>query len=131
MRSIISQSIVLPAPAATLYETYVDPIRHAELTGAPVQIGIQTGAAFRAFDGAITGTMLSVRPPLLVLQSWRSINFHATDPDSTLILAFVPQDRDGRIELIHLDVPEQDYRGVIEGWEKFYWAPWRKLLSRL
>ncbi|HEY4975582.1 MAG TPA: SRPBCC domain-containing protein [Steroidobacteraceae bacterium] len=130
MRSIISQSIVLPAPAATLYETYLDPVRHAELTGAPVEIGIQPGAAFRAFDGAITGTMLCVRPPLLVLQSWRSINFHATDSDSTLILAFVPQGRDGRIELIQIDVPEQDYQGVTTGWEKFYWAPWRKLLSK-
>ena len=130
MRSIISQSIVLPAPATTLYETYVDPVRHAELTGAPVDIGIQPGAPFRAFDGAITGTMLSVRPPLLVVQSWRSIHFHDTDPDSTLILTFVPQGRDGRIELVHLDVPEQDYQGVTSGWENFYWAPWRRLLNR-
>jgi activator of HSP90 ATPase len=130
MRTIISQSIVLPAPAATLYETYVDPVRHAELTGAAVDIGIQPGAAFRAFDGAITGTMLCVRAPLLVVQSWRSIHFYDTDPDSTLILAFVPQGRDGRIELIHLDVPEQDYQGVTTGWEQFYWGPWRALLSR-
>jgi activator of HSP90 ATPase len=129
MRSIISQSIVLPAPAATLYETYMDPARHTELTGAAVQIGSQAGAAFRAFDGAITGTMLDVRPPLLVVQSWRSIHFHDTDADSTLILAFVPQGHDGRIELIHLDVPAQDYGGVNAGWEKYYWEPWRRRLS--
>jgi activator of HSP90 ATPase len=129
-RSMISQSIVLAAPAAALYETYMDPVRHAELTGAPVVIGSEPGAAFRAFDGAITGTTLCVRPPLLVVQSWRSIHFHDTDPDSTLILAFVPQAGDGRIELVHLDVPEQDYQGVSAGWENFYWAPWRRLLSR-
>jgi hypothetical protein len=130
MRSIISQSIVLPAAAAALYETYVDPIRHAELTGAPVEIGVQAGTPFRAFNGAITGTMLCVRPPLLVVQSWRSINFHDTDPDSTLILAFVPQGHDARIELLHLDVPEQDYQSVTLGWEKFYWDPWRRFLNR-
>jgi activator of HSP90 ATPase len=129
-RRIISQSIVLPAPAAALYETYVDPVRHAQLTGAPVVIGNQPGAAFRAFDGAISGSMLCLRPPMLVVQSWRSIHFHATDPDSTLILAFVPQGHDGRIELIHLDVPEQDYQGVTTGWENFYWGPWRRLLSK-
>jgi activator of HSP90 ATPase len=129
-RSMISQSIVLSAPAVALYETYMDPVRHAELTGAAVVIGSEPGAAFRAFDGAITGTMLCVRPPLLVVQSWRSIHFHDTDPDSTLILAFVPQRRDGRIELVHLDVPEQDYQGVSAGWENFYWAPWRRLLSK-
>jgi activator of HSP90 ATPase len=130
VRRIISQSIVLPAPAVTLYETYMDPVRHAELTGASVEIGIQPGTAFRAFDGAITGTMLCVRPPLMVVQSWRSMNFHDTDPDSTLILAFVPQGRGGRIELLHLDVPEQDYQGVTAGWENFYWGPWRRLLSK-
>ena len=130
MRSVVSQSIVLPATAATLYETYVDPVRHAELTGAPVEIGIEPGAAFRAYNGAITGTMLCVRPPLLVVQSWRSIKFLATDPDSTLILTFVPHGRDGRIELIHLDVPQQDYQGVTAGWENFYWNPWRRLLNR-
>jgi activator of HSP90 ATPase len=130
MRSIIAQSIVLPAPAITLYQTYVDPIRHAELTGAAVEIGIHPGAAFRAFDGAITGTMLDVRPPLLVVQSWRSISFYDTDSDSTLILAFVPQGHDARIELIHLDVPVQDYQGVSAGWENYYWGPWRRLLSK-
>jgi hypothetical protein len=130
MRSVVSQSIVLPAAAATLYQTYVDPVRHAELTGAPVEIGIEPGAVFRAYNGAITGTMLCVRPPLLVVQSWRSIKFLATDPDSTLILTFVPHGRDGRIELIHLDVPQQDYQGVTAGWENFYWNPWRRLLNR-
>ena len=130
MRSVVSQSIVLPAAAATLYQTYVDPVRHAELTGAPVEIGIEPGAVFRAYNGAITGTILCVRPPLLVVQSWRSIKFLATDPDSTLILTFVPHGRDGRIELIHLDVPQQDYQGVTAGWENFYWNPWRRLLNR-
>jgi hypothetical protein len=32
---------------------------------------------------------------------------------------------------VHLDVPEQDYQGVIDGWEKFYWTPWRRLLAKL
>ncbi|MFI4867794.1 MAG: SRPBCC domain-containing protein [Steroidobacterales bacterium] len=129
-RSTICQSIVLPAPAATLFETYIDGAKHAQLTGAPVAIGSEPGAAFRAFDGAITGTMLCVRPPLLVVQSWRSIHFRDTDPDSTLILAFVQQGSQGRIELVHLDVPEQDHQGVTTGWENFYWGPWRRLLSK-
>ncbi len=129
-RSVISQSILLPAPAATLFETYIDGAKHAQLTGASVTIGSEPGAAFRAFDGAISGTMLCVRPPLVVVQSWRSIHFRDADPDSTLILAFVPQGGQGRIELVHLDVPEQDYQGVTTGWENFYWGPWRRLLSK-
>ena len=67
--------------------------------------------------------------PRLVVQSWRSTNFLDTDPDSTLILSFVPEGKNGRIDLIHLDVPEQDYEGVREGWETYYWEPWREYLT--
>src|ERR1039457_924930 len=90
----------------------------------------ETRAPFLAFDGQISGTMLSVVAPRLIVQSWRSTNFRDGDPDSTLILAFAPEGKDGRIDLIHIDVPEQDYQGVGEGWEKYYWAPWKRYLAQ-
>lgn len=129
MRSVIQQSVVLPAPAAALYAMYVDPAKHAKITGAPVTIDARTGAAFRAFDGNLSGFMLTVVAPTLIVQSWRSIQFAAADPDSTLILAFTPHGEEGRIDLVHLDVPDHDYLGVVEGWEKFYWTPWRRYLA--
>jgi hypothetical protein len=129
MRSIIFQSVVLPAPAASLFEMYVDPVRHAAITGAPVTISDQAGAPFQAFNGALSGAMLRVVPRHLVIQSWRSINFNDGDPDSTLILAFTPEFMNGRIDLVHLDVPVQDYQGVTDGWETHYWDPWRRYLA--
>ncbi|MBZ5617230.1 MAG: SRPBCC domain-containing protein [Acidobacteriia bacterium] len=130
MRSLITQSVVLPAPAERLYATYLDPALHAAVTGALVTVSAEPGAPFRAFDGQISGTMLSAIAPRLIVQSWRSTNFRDADPDSTLILAFVPEGKNGRIDLIHIDVPEQDYQGVTEGWEKYYWAPWRRYLAQ-
>jgi activator of HSP90 ATPase len=130
MRSIIQQSVVLPAPADALYAMYLDPAGHAQIAGGPVTIEAKAGAAFKAFDGAISGTVLTVVAPALIVQSWRSIHFGAEDPDSTLILTFTQQGENGRIDLIHLDVPEQDYQGVVDGWERFYWTPWRQLLAR-
>ncbi len=130
MRRLITQSVVLPAPAERLYATYLDPALHAAVTGAAVTVDAESGAVFRAFDGQISGTMLFVIAPRLIVQSWRSMNFQDSDPDSTLILTFVPEGRDGRIDLIHIDVPEQDYQGVSEGWEKYYWAPWKRYLAQ-
>jgi activator of HSP90 ATPase len=129
MRSIICQSIVLPAPASLLFDMYMDASRHAAFTGHPVTIGEQSGAEFRAFDDMLTGTILIVVRPRLIVQSWRSLNFHGDDPDSTLILSFSDQGEEGRIDLVHLDVPESDYDGVTEGWGKFYWTPWRDYLN--
>ncbi len=129
MRSVITQTIVLPAPAEALFEMYLDAVEHEAITGAPVTINEERGGEFRAFNGVLSGTFLQVVKPELIVQSWRSTQFNDSDPDSTLILSFVPEGDEGRIVLVHLDVPDHDYKGVTEGWEKFYWDPWRKYLK--
>ncbi len=131
MRSIITDAVVLPAPAEKLFEMYLDPAQHAAFTGKPVTIGVEQGASFEAFDGMLTGTILHVVRPRLVVQSWRSALFHAENPDSTLIITFTTEQNEGRIDLVHLDVPEHDYDDVVAGWKKFYWDPWREFLERL
>ncbi len=130
MRRVIRYSVVLPAPADELYATYMDAARHAELTGAPVTIDSRPGSIFRAFNGGIVGTVLAAVPPRLAVLSWRSTNFAPDDPDSTLILAFIPEGLRARIELVQLDVPEADFQGIGDGWEKYYWAPWRAKLAK-
>lgn len=130
MRSVIQQSVLLPAAAEKLFEMYLDPQEHGAFTGAPVIVGSAAGAEFQAFGGVLTGQILAVVPGRLIVQSWRSTKFHADDPDSTLILTFAPAgDQQGRIDLIHLDVPDHDYQGVTEGWQKHYFGPWRAYLE--
>jgi activator of HSP90 ATPase len=130
MRPLITQSVVLPASAEELYATYLEPALHSAVTGAPVTVSAEPGTPFQAFGGQISGTTISVLAPRLIVQSWRSTNFGERDPDSTLILAFVPEGGNGRIDLIHIDVPERDFQGVTDGWEKYYWTPWKRYLAQ-
>jgi activator of HSP90 ATPase len=130
LRSLIKQSVVLPASAESLYSTYVDPKLHSAMTGAPAETGSESGARFSAFGGQLTGSIITVIAPRLIVQSWRSAGFKVSDPDSTLILTFVPEGDQGRIDLIHIDVPEQEYEGVGKGWDKYYWTPWKNYLAR-
>ena len=58
MRNVIRQSVVLPAPAEKLFEMYINPSTHQAITGAHVEIGEKRGSEFKAFDGALTGTIL-------------------------------------------------------------------------
>ena len=82
MRNIIRQSVILPATPGKLFEMYIDPVTHQAITGAPVVIGEKRGSEFRAFGGALTGTILEVIRPRLIIKAWRSINFLAEDLDS-------------------------------------------------
>lgn len=129
MRSVIRQSVALPAKAERLFQMYVSPELHGAFTGMPVTISDSPGSPFSAFDGALSGSVLQVVKPSVVVQSWRSVSFYDSDPDSTLIMYFHDDGDEGLIELIHLDVPAQDYDGVTQGWEKYYWTPWRDYLE--
>jgi activator of HSP90 ATPase len=131
MLRIVKQSVVLPATAKALYAMYLSPRAHGAITGGKVQIGARPGARFRAFGGALSGRMLHTVPGRLIVQAWRSTAFHKRDHDSTLILRFLPAGRNrGRIDLVHVNVPAHDYRGVNQGWKNYYWKPWRKFLAR-
>jgi hypothetical protein len=132
MRRVIQQSVVLPAPAESLFEMYLDATTHAAVTGFPVEISAEPGAPFHAFNKQISGQNLAAVRPYLIVQSWRSVKFHDADPDSTLILTFMSEPNDaqhGRVDLVHLDVPEHDYQDVIKGWQTHYWNPWRTYLE--
>ena len=128
-RTIILAAL-LPAPPERLYEMYVDPKLHAAFTGLPVEFEPRPGGSFRAFNGAIWGTILDLVPNRLIVQRWRSKNFPLDAIDSTLVLSFWPEGAAGRIELVHANVPEEDFAGVSEGWAMFYWSPWRAYLER-
>jgi activator of HSP90 ATPase len=132
MTRTIQLAATLPASPERLYDMYLDPELHSAFTGAPVTISSQPGSAFSAFEGALSGSMLDAHPKQQIVQSWRSTNFSAADPDSVLVLRFGRSGEggsdEGRIELVHVGVPDSDYAGVSQGWEKYYWTPWRSYL---
>jgi hypothetical protein len=63
------------------------------------------------------------------VQTWRSANWAVVAIDSVLTLSFWPENNGARIELVHINVPEEDFAGVSQGWERYYWTQWRALLN--
>ena len=129
MRNVIFKSIELPATADKLFEMYLDSTTHSAITGLDASVSAENGSDFQAFGGLLTGKMLQVVRPRLIVQAWRSVSFHETDPDSLLILSFTDEGPNGRIDLVHLDVPDHDYDGVTRGWDEKYFEPWRVYLE--
>lgn len=119
----------LPAKADRLFDMYLDSRAHAAFTGAPVTIEPRCGAPFAAFDGMLSGTMLHVEPKRLIVQTWRSANWPSDALNSVLTLTFCDLGDSARIELVHVNIPDDDFAGVSEGWVKYYWDPWRTYLG--
>jgi uncharacterized protein YndB with AHSA1/START domain len=130
MTNTIHIAARLQASPADVYDMYLDARSHADITGAAVKIAPRAGAKFAAFDGALAGEILQIVPKRLIVQSWRATHWKASDLDSTLILTLIPQARGQTlIRLSQVNVPDHDFAGVSQGWELYYWAPWRKYLA--
>ena len=127
-RNII-MAATLPATADKLFDMYLDAAEHAAFTGLPVTIAPHAGGAFRAFDGMLSGTILHIEPKYLIVQTWRSVNWPLTAMDSVLTLSFWPTEEGARIELVQVNVADEDFAGVSQGWETYYWTPWRAYLT--
>jgi activator of HSP90 ATPase len=108
---------------------YLDAEAHAAFTRFPVMIAARAGAPFRAFNDMLSGKIIHVAPRRLIVQTWRSANWPEAAIDSVLTLSFWPENHGARIELVHVNIPEEDFAGVSEGWEKYYWTPWRTYLA--
>ena len=130
MPKLVRQSVTLPAPAGKLYAMYLSPAAHRAITGGRVVISARPGSRFSAFGGMLRGCTLHTVRGRLIVQAWRSMGWRKGDLDSTLVLRFTPKGRSGRIDLVHANVPDHDYRGVNNGWKKYYWQPWRRYLAR-
>jgi activator of HSP90 ATPase len=118
----------LPATPEQLFDMYLDAAEHAAFTGLPATIEARPGGVFQAFDGMLSGMVLRIDPKTLIVQTWRSVNWPLTAMDSVLTLSFWPSEEGARIEIVHANVPEEDFAGVSQGWEKYYWTPWRNYL---
>lgn len=126
---ILAAYFAAPATPELLFDMYLDPQSHAAFSGAPVTIEARPGAPFRAFNGELSGTILHVEPKRLIVQTWRSAHWATDAIDSVLVLSFCHQQDGARIELVHVNVPDDDFAGVSQGWEQYYWTPWRAYLE--
>jgi activator of HSP90 ATPase len=130
MTRAIQQSVTLRANAQELFATFVDGKRHAAMTGASTSNNGKVGARWNAWGGSLWGTNLQLVPGRMIVQSWRSSAFKETDTDSILTITFTKAKGGTRVDLVHVNVPVQDHKGVTGGWKTNYWDSWREYLAK-
>ena len=129
MAKTVIQRVRFKATPAALYRLYMDPEQHGAAGGSAVQLDPKVGGRFVAF-GMLKGRFLLLEPDRLIVQTWRSTSWKRSDPDSILMLTFTKAPGGAEISLVHVRIPDHDYRGVQHGWPTYYWGPWKQYLAR-
>jgi uncharacterized protein YndB with AHSA1/START domain len=123
-------STLLPATPERIYEAWLDGAQHAAFTGADATGEAAVGARFTAWDGYIEGSNVELRPPSRIIQRWRTTEFPADAPDSTLTVVLEPVgDASTRLTLLQTDIPEGQGESYRQGWQDSYFEPMRRYFS--
>ena len=118
-------SEIFPATPEALYAAWLDPEQHSAMTGGVAETSAEDGASFTAWDGYIQGRNLELNPPSRIIQTWRTVEFTESDPDSLLEIRFEPVEEGTRLTIHHSELPAH---GTIyeQGWIDSYFVPMRE-----
>ena len=112
-------STIIAAPAQEIYAAWLDSARHAAMTGAAARCSDQVGGSFEAWDGYISGVNLALDPGLRIVQSWRTVEFSAADPDSQIEVTLLAVAGGTSLTLRHSNLPEHGWQ-YEQGWVDSY-----------
>ena len=80
------------------------------------------------YGGDIQGKNLELVPDQKIVQSWRYSDW-PEDHYSMATFALEPTEKGTRLTFTQIDVPDDKYEDIKQGWKDYYWAPIKKLLE--
>ncbi len=118
-------SDTIPATPAEIYSAWLSNDGHTGMTGGEAHCSSEVGGEFDAWDGYITGANVALEPDRRIVQSWRTSQFSASEPDSQIEVTLEEVDGGTLVTLHHTSVPDDGdhYR---PGWQEHYFNPMKE-----
>jgi activator of HSP90 ATPase len=118
-------STIIPASPEEIYHTWLSSVGHSDMTGSPASISTEVGSEFDAWDGYIHGRNLALEPDKRIVQSWRTSEFSADEPDSRIEITLEPVGNQTKLTLKHTGLPPHG-RQYEQGWVESYFEPMKE-----
>jgi uncharacterized protein YndB with AHSA1/START domain len=125
----ITQTVVVSAVPADVYDAFVNPRTHAAFTGSPATGRAVVGGAFTAWDGYISGVHRALVPGKTIVQDWRTTEWPEGAADSRIEFTFTAVKGGTRVRMVHSNVPAGQADSLRQGWIDFYWKPLAQYFS--
>jgi activator of HSP90 ATPase len=130
MAKTIQQNVKFAdSTARQLFNIYTSSKKHSDATGGAATITKKVGEKFTAWDGYIKGKNLHVVSGKTVVQTWRASDWPKGAADSILILNFDDVEGGAEIRLVQVRFPEEEFKGLSQGWRDHYWKPMKNYLK--
>ena len=121
-------SALFPASPEEIYNSWLSSEGHSGMTGSPASISAVVGEEFEAWDGYIQGKNLELDPGKRIIQSWRTSEFSADEPDSRIEITLEPVGKQTKLTLKHTDLPPHGSQ-YEQGWVDSYFEPMKEYFA--
>ncbi|PRD51871.1 SRPBCC domain-containing protein [Sphingobacterium gobiense] len=110
---------IVAAPPEDIYKALTTEITIRLWTGDAVEIEPWEGGEFSMWDGAITGKFIQLDPHKKIVQQW----YFGEQEEASIVTIKLHEDKRGTsLEVQHINIPEEAYDDIVEGWNDTYIA---------
>ena len=116
----------IPASPEDVYTALTNPITIQLWTGEPAVMSTEPGSEFSLWDGSIEGRNIAFEPGKKLVQQW----YFGDQPEESIVTILLHAKGTGTsVELLHTNIPDEDYDDFAEGWNISYFGALREFYA--
>lgn len=110
---------IINADPEDVYAALTNPFTLELWTGEAALMSTEPGSEFSMWDGSITGKNIEFLPMQMIRQEWY---FGEQEEKSIVTIKLHPHKKGTSVELLHTNIPDDDYDEFVEGWNESYFG---------
>ena len=110
---------IISATPEEVYQALTNEATIQLWTGDKVEMSKETGSEFSLWDGSITGRNLEFEESKKIVQQWY---FGEQEAPSIVTIKLHPHKQGTSAELIHTNIPDEEFDDIIDGWNNQYFG---------
>ncbi|MDX5420541.1 MAG: SRPBCC domain-containing protein [Hymenobacteraceae bacterium] len=110
---------IIPADPEEVYTALTNPNTIQLWSGDPAEMSTEPGSEFSLFEGNIVGKNLEFEAGRMLVQEW----YFGDQTDKSIVtIKLHPHKHGTSAELRHLNIPDEAYEDIVEGWNEAYFG---------
>jgi activator of HSP90 ATPase len=108
---------IIPATPEQVYLALTTPSTILLWSGENAEMSTEPGTEFSLWEGSIIGKNLEFIDGKKIVQQW----YFGDQEEKSIVTMILHEDKKGTsLELRHTNIPEEDYKNIVEGWDYAY-----------
>lgn len=114
---------IIPADPEEVYLALTNEATMHLWTGDKVEMSTVPGSEFSLWDGSIVGKNLEFEENKKIVQEW----YFGEQEEKSIVTIKLHSDKKGTsVELMHTNIPDEDYEDIVDGWDTVYFGDLRE-----